>query len=140
MVSKALYLNLTFGFLNRISLLILSTYPIVLTMLRGPRSRSYTSRKISRVAYSRESNPGSLGWLSDMLTTIPNRRSVAGTKHHTTRITVCNDTQPHSGGKISCWRTSSNHEDKCVSGECGIFICFRLYQTKRYPPKTVIIS
>ena len=39
------YLN--FSFLNRISLLLISSsYPIVLARLGGPRSRSYTSRKI----------------------------------------------------------------------------------------------
>ena len=49
-VWKALYLNLNFNFLNRILLLLISCrYPIVLTRLGGPRSRSYTTRKISRV-------------------------------------------------------------------------------------------
>ena len=48
--SKALSLNLNFSFVNRISLLLISSsYPIVLTRLGGSRSRSYTSRKISRV-------------------------------------------------------------------------------------------
>ena len=45
-VRKALSLNLNFSFLNRISLLvILSSYPVVLTRLGGPRSRPYSSRK-----------------------------------------------------------------------------------------------
>ena len=47
---KRLSVNLNFSFLNRISpLLISSSYPVVLTRLGGPRSRLYTSRKISRV-------------------------------------------------------------------------------------------
>ena len=49
-VSKALIPQLYFSFLNRISLLLISSsYPIVLTRLGGPRSRPYTSRNISRV-------------------------------------------------------------------------------------------
>ena len=49
-LAKRLSLHLNFSFLNWISLLfILSSYPIVLTMLGGPCSRPYTSRKISRV-------------------------------------------------------------------------------------------
>ena len=45
-----LSLNLNFSFLYRILLLLISSsYPIVLTRLGGPCSRSYTSRKISRV-------------------------------------------------------------------------------------------
>ena len=50
-LSKRLSLNLNFSFLNRISLLLISSsYPIiVLTRLGGPRSTPYTSRKISRV-------------------------------------------------------------------------------------------
>ena len=72
-VSKALSLNLNFSFLNQISLLLISSsYPIGLTRLGGPHSRSYTSRKIR---YGRELNLGPLGWQSDVLTTIPNRQS-----------------------------------------------------------------
>ena len=49
-VCKALSLNLNFSFLNRISLLVISSsYPIGLTRLGGPRSKPYTPRKISRV-------------------------------------------------------------------------------------------
>ena len=49
-LAKRLSLKLKFSFLNRISLLLMSSsYPIVLTRLGGPRSRPYTSRKISRV-------------------------------------------------------------------------------------------
>ena len=47
-LAKHLSLNLIFSFLNRISLII-SSYPVVLTRLGGPRSSPYTSRKISRV-------------------------------------------------------------------------------------------
>ena len=48
--SKALSLNLNFRFRNQISLLLISSsYPIALTRMGGPRSRPYTSRKISRV-------------------------------------------------------------------------------------------
>ena len=51
-LAKCLSLNLNFSFLNWISLfLISSSYPIVLTRLGGPRSRPYTSRKISEVNY-----------------------------------------------------------------------------------------
>ena len=49
-LAKHLFLNLNFSFLNRISLLLIpNRYPIVLMRLGGPRSRTYTSRKISRV-------------------------------------------------------------------------------------------
>ena len=49
-LAKRLSLNLNFSFLNRISLLLISSsYPIVLTRLGGPLSRPYTSRKISRI-------------------------------------------------------------------------------------------
>ena len=79
-LAKRLSLNLNFSFLNRISLLlILSSYPIVLTRLGGPRSRPYTSRKF--LGYSRESNLGPLGWQSDVLTTIPNRWSEVQLNH-----------------------------------------------------------
>ena len=45
--AKRLSLNLNFSFLNRISLLLISSsYPLVLTRLGGTRSRPYTSRKI----------------------------------------------------------------------------------------------
>ena len=45
-VSKALSLNLNFSFLNRITLLLISSsYPIGLTRLGAPRSRPYTSKK-----------------------------------------------------------------------------------------------
>ena len=48
-VSKA-FLNFKISFVNRISLLLISSiYPIGLTGLGGPRSRPYTSRKISRL-------------------------------------------------------------------------------------------
>ena len=49
-VSKALSLNLNFNFINRISLLVMSSsYPIVCTRLGGPRSKFYISRKICRL-------------------------------------------------------------------------------------------
>ena len=48
--------------------------PIVLTRLGGSCFKPYTSRKC--IGYSRESNPGLLGWQSDVLTTIPKRRSL----------------------------------------------------------------
>ena len=49
-LAKRLSLNLNFSFLNRISLLLISSSdPIVFTRLGRPRSRPYTSRKISMV-------------------------------------------------------------------------------------------
>ena len=49
-LAKRLSLYLNFSFLNRISLLLISsTYPIVLMRLGGPRSRPYTPRNISRI-------------------------------------------------------------------------------------------
>ena len=70
-LAKSLSLNLNFSFLNRISLLLISSsYPIVLTRLGGPHSRPYTFRK-KIPGFSRESNPGPLGWQLDVLTTIP---------------------------------------------------------------------
>ena len=75
-VRKALSFNLNFSFLIRISLLLISSsYPIVLTSVGGPRSRPYCLLPEKFLGYRRESNPGPLGWQSDMLTTTPNRRS-----------------------------------------------------------------
>ena len=74
-VSKALSLNLNFTFLNRILLLLISSsYPIGLTRLGGPVSDPILPEQF--LGYSRESNPGRLGWQSDVVTTIPNRRSL----------------------------------------------------------------
>ena len=64
-LAMRLSLNLNFSFLNRISLLLISSsYPIVLTWLGEPRSRHYTPRKV--LGYRRESNRGPLGWQSDV--------------------------------------------------------------------------
>ena len=74
-LAKRLSLNLNFSFLNRISLL-----PIqVATQLssRGwvdPVPDPILPEKF--LGYSRESNPGPLGWQPDVLTTIPNRWSL----------------------------------------------------------------
>ena len=73
-VSKALVPNLNFSSLNRISLLLIQ----VATQLssRGwmdPVPDLILPEKF--LGYSRESNPGLLGWQSDVLTTIPNRWS-----------------------------------------------------------------
>ena len=74
LVSKLLSLNFNFSFLNRISLLLISSsYPIVLTRLGGPRSRPILPEMLQY--YSLESKPGPLGRQSDVLTTIPNRWS-----------------------------------------------------------------
>ena len=73
-VSKALSLNFNFSFLNRISLLLISSsYPIILTRLGGPLPDPI--RLETFVRYSRESNPRPLGWQSDVLTTIANKGS-----------------------------------------------------------------
>ena len=74
-LAKHLSLNLNFSFLNRISLfLISSSYPIVLTRLGVPRSRPlYFQKKF--LGYDWELSAGPLRWQSDMLTTIPKRRS-----------------------------------------------------------------
>ena len=60
-VSKALSLNLNFSFLNRISLLLISSSClVVLTWLNGSRSGSYIPRKF--VWFNRELNLGPRGW------------------------------------------------------------------------------
>ena len=73
-LAKRLSLNLNFSFLNWISLLFIQ----VATQFssRGwvdPVPDPVLPEKF--LGYSRESNPGPLGWQSDVLTTIPNRRS-----------------------------------------------------------------
>ena len=74
-LAKHLSLNLNFSFLNRISLLLISSsYPIVLMRLGGPVPDPILPDKF--LWYSRESNPGPIGWQSYMLTTIPNRECV----------------------------------------------------------------
>ena len=69
-VINALSLNLNYSFLNRISLLLISnSYPIILARLGESRSRLPETFQ----GFSRETNPGPLGWQSDVLTTIPKR-------------------------------------------------------------------
>ena len=73
-LSKRLFLNLNFSFLNRILLLLIQ----VATQLSsrgwvGPVPDPILPEKV--LGYSRESNPGPLGWQSDVLATIPNRWS-----------------------------------------------------------------
>ena len=74
-LAKHLSLNFNFSFLNRISILLISSsYPIVSS--RGwedPIPDTILPEKF--LGYSRKSNPGPLGWESDALTTILNRRS-----------------------------------------------------------------
>ena len=73
-LAKRLSLNLNFSFINRISLLLIQ----IATQLS---SRGWVDPVLDPIlpekflGYSRESNPGSVGWQSDVLTTIPNRRS-----------------------------------------------------------------
>ena len=70
-LSKRLSLNLNFSFLHRISLLLIQ----VATQLS---SRGWVDPVPDFILpekflwYSRESNPGPIGWQSDLLTTIPN--------------------------------------------------------------------
>ena len=73
-VNKALSLNFHFSFINRISLLLNQ----LATLLS---SRSWVEPvpdpilPEKHLGYSRGSNPGPLGWQSDVLTTIPKARS-----------------------------------------------------------------
>ena len=73
-LAKCLSLNLNFSFLNRIRY---CSYQVATQLYsRGrvdPVPDPILPEKI--LGYSRESNPGPLGWQSDMLTTIPNRQS-----------------------------------------------------------------
>ena len=73
-LAKRLSLNLNFSFLNRISYF---SYQVATQLSsRGwvdPIPDPILPEKFLR--YSRESNPGPLGWQSDVLTTIPNRWS-----------------------------------------------------------------
>ena len=71
---KRLSLDLNFSFLNRISLLLISSsYQLSSRGWVEPIPDPILPEKI--LWYSRGSNPGPLGWQSDVLTTIPNRRS-----------------------------------------------------------------
>ena len=73
-LAKRVSLNINFNFLNRISLLLISSsYPIVSRCWVDPVPDHILPEKF--LGYSRESNPGPLGWQSDKLTTIPNRWS-----------------------------------------------------------------
>ena len=73
-LAKHLSLNLNFSFLNRIRY---SSYQVATQLSsRGwvdPIPDPILPEKF--LGYSRESNPGPLGWQSDVLTTIPNRWS-----------------------------------------------------------------
>ena len=74
-LAMRLSLNLNFSFLNRILLLLIQV-PTQLSS-RGwvdPVPDPILPEKF--LGYSRESNPRHLGWQSDMLTIIPNRRSL----------------------------------------------------------------
>ena len=72
-LAKRLSLNLNFSFLNRIRYF---SYQVATQMSsRGwvdPVPDPIRPEKFLR--YNRESNPGPLGWQSDVLTTIPNRQ------------------------------------------------------------------
>ena len=73
-LAKRLSLNLNFSFIYRISLRLNQA-------LRGwvdPVPDPILPEKF--LEYSQESNPGPLGWQSDVLTTILNRRSVRNPK------------------------------------------------------------
>ena len=72
--AKRLSLNLNFSFLNRISLLLIQ----IATQLSSRGSVDpVPDPKLPEkfLGHSQESNPGPLGWQSDVLTTIPNRWS-----------------------------------------------------------------
>ena len=73
-LAKRFSLNLNFSFLNRIRYF---SYEVSTQLFsRGwvdPVPDPILPEKF--LGYSRESNPGPLGWQSDVLTTIPNRRS-----------------------------------------------------------------
>ena len=73
-LAKRLSLNLNFSFLNRIRYF---SYQVAtqLSSWGWVHPIPYPIRPEKFVGYSRESNPGPLGWQSDMLTTVPNRRS-----------------------------------------------------------------
>ena len=74
-LAKHFSLNLYFSFLNWISLLLIQVATQL--SLRGwvnPVPDPTLPEKF--LGYSRESNLGPFGWQSDVLTTIPNRRSV----------------------------------------------------------------
>ena len=74
-LAKHLSLNFNFNFLNRISLPLIQ----VATQLSSWGWVDLVPDPIlpeKFLWYSRESNPGPRGWQSDVLTTIPNRRSV----------------------------------------------------------------
>ena len=74
-LAKHLSCNLNFSFLNQIFLLLISgSYPIFLTRLGDPVPDPVLQEKF--LGYRRESNPEPLGWQSDVLTTIPIRRSL----------------------------------------------------------------
>ena len=71
-LAQRYFLNLNFSILDRFSLLLISSsYSIILTKLSRPRPR-YGLKFLT----CRKSNPGPLGWQSDMLTTIPTRPSI----------------------------------------------------------------
>ena len=73
-LTKRLSLNLNFSSFNRVSLLLISIgHPIVLMRLGGPRSRPYRLLLEKFLGYCGESNPGSLGWQTDVLITILKR-------------------------------------------------------------------
>ena len=75
MVRKAFYLNLVFNFLNRISLLLISSsYQILLTKLSWPLPDTILPEKF--LWYTRKSNLESIWWQSDVLTTISKRQSL----------------------------------------------------------------
>ena len=75
-LAKRLSLNLNFSFLNRMLLLRIQVATQVSSQgWVEPVPDPILPEKF--LGYSRESNPGPLGWQSDVLTTIPNRRSPA---------------------------------------------------------------
>ena len=76
-LAKRISLNLNFSFLNRISLLPIS-YRYISSQLFSQGWVDLVRDPIlpeKFLGHSQESNPGPFGWQSDVLTTIPHRRS-----------------------------------------------------------------
>ena len=116
-LAKRVSLNLNFNFLNRISLLLTS----IATQLssRGwvdPVPDPILPEKF--LGYRRESNPGPLGWQSDVLTTKPNTRSglILGIPHKT-GTPLC-----HSLHLIILIQGSSNRGPRAACGPRASFL------------------
>ena len=122
-LAKRLSLNLNFGFLKQISLL-LNEGATQLSLWGWVHPFPDPTLPEKFLGYSRESNPGPLGWQSDVLTTIPSRRSKT-----VANSTWCSQAVSHpSTNHAQCCLTSMIVREPVFSTRYGRWHFYSLFQ------------